>query len=200
MPAWPYTKGVHDLGTGCYAYLQPDGTWGWSNAGLVTDGGESLLVDTLFDLKCTREMLGALRAATPAAQRIGTLVNTHSNGDHTFGNQLVPGAEIIASRACAEEMRQRTPEELAAMMRNWQALGAGAAFFHEVMGTRFDFEGITLTLPTRTFERELTLPVGGKECGSSRSGRRIPAATSSSMCRRTAPSSPATSSSSTAIP
>src|ERR1700730_5526814 len=113
MPSWPYTKGVHDLGTGCYAYLQPDGTWGWSNAGLVADSGESLLVDTLFDLKCTREMLSALRAAVPAASRIGTLVNTHANGDHTFGNQLVDGAQIIASRRCAEEMKERPPGELA---------------------------------------------------------------------------------------
>ena len=163
MAAWQYRKGVQDLGTGCYAYLQPDGTWGWSNSGLVTDQSESLLVDTLFDLKCTREMLAGFRAATKAAERIGTLVNTHSNGDHTFGNQLVAGAEIVASRACAEEMRQRPPEQLAAMMRHWQQLGPGAAFFHEVMGTRFDFEGIALTLPTRTFERALTLKVGGKE-------------------------------------
>ena len=109
MPAWAYRKGVQDLGSGCYAYLQPDGTWGWSNAGFVADQGETLLVDTLFDLKCTRDMLAALREAVPAAARIGTLVNTHSNGDHTFGNQLVPGAQIIASRACAEEMKQRTP-------------------------------------------------------------------------------------------
>jgi cyclase len=163
MAAWPYTKGAHDLGRGCWAYLQPDGTWGWSNAGLVSDAGETLLVDTLFDLKCTREMLSAFRAAVPAAQRIGTLVNTHSNGDHTFGNQLVEGAQIIASSACAEEMRERPPEELAAMMRNWRALGPGAAFFHEVMGTRFDYEGIRLTLPTRTFDGEIALAVGGKE-------------------------------------
>ena len=163
MPKWAYTKGVHDLGNGCYAYLQPDGTWGWSNAGLVTDSGETLLVDTLFDLKCTRDMLAQLRAEVPAAERIGTLVNTHANGDHTFGNQLVAGAEIIASRACAEEMKHLTPETLAVMMRNWRNLGPGAAFFHEVMGTRFDFEGITFTPPTRTFERELTLHVGGKE-------------------------------------
>jgi cyclase len=163
MPAWSYTKGVHDLGTGCYAYLQPDGTWGWSNAGLVTDGGESLLVDTLFDLKCTREMLSALRAAVPAAARIGTLVNTHANGDHTFGNQLVAGAQIIASSRCAEEMKERPPGELAAMMRNRRTLGPAAAFFYEVMGSRFDFEGITMTLPTRTFDGELTLAVGSKE-------------------------------------
>lgn len=163
MPSWQYRKGVQNLGTGCYAYLQPDGTWGWSNSGLVTDQGESLLIDTLFDLKCTREMLAGFRAATQAAERIGTLVNTHSNGDHTFGNQLVAGAEIVASHACAEEMRQRPPEQLAAMMRHWQTLGPGAAFFHEVMGTRFDFEGIALTLPTRIFERALTLRVGNKE-------------------------------------
>jgi len=163
MSAWPYTKGAHDLGRGCWAYLQPDGTWGWSNAGLVSDAGETLLVDTLFDLKCTREMLAAFRAAVPAAQRIGTLVNTHSNGDHTFGNQLVEGAEIIASSACAEEMRERPPEELAAMMRNWRTLGPGPAFFHEVMGTRFDYEGIRLTLPTRTFDGEMALRVGDKQ-------------------------------------
>jgi cyclase len=163
MPSWPYIKGVHDLGTGCYAYLQPDGTWGWSNAGLVADSGESLLVDTLFDLKCTREMLSALRAAVPAASRIGTLVNTHANGDHTFGNQLVDGAQIIASRRCAEEMKERPPGELATMMRNWRSLGPAAAFIHEVMGTRFDFEGITLTLPTHTFDGELSLAVGSKE-------------------------------------
>jgi cyclase len=163
MPAWTYTKGVHDLGTGCYAYLQPDGTWGWSNAGLVTDGGESLLVDTLFDLKCTREMLAGLRAATPAATRIGTLVNTHANGDHTFGNQLVTGAQIIASSRCAEEMKERPPEQLAGMMRNWRTLGPAAAFFYEVMGSRFDFEDITMTLPTRTFDGELTLTVGAKQ-------------------------------------
>ncbi len=85
----PYTKGLHDLGNGLWAYLQPDGGWGWSNAGLIVDGDRSLLVDTLFDLKLTREMLDAMRRAVPAAQSIETLVNTHANGDHCFGNQLV---------------------------------------------------------------------------------------------------------------
>src|SRR5262247_1245848 len=99
-----YTKGLHEVANGSFAWLQPDGSWGWSNAGLVVDGGEALLVDTLFDLRLTQEMLDAMRAAVPAAERIGTLVNTHSNGDHTFGNALVGGAEIVATRACAEEM------------------------------------------------------------------------------------------------
>jgi cyclase len=37
--------GLHELGDGLFCYLQPDGTWGWSNAGLVTGDGTSLLLD-----------------------------------------------------------------------------------------------------------------------------------------------------------
>ena len=58
--AIPFEKGLVETGFGLYAYLQPDGGWGWSNAGLITDGEESLLVDTLFDASLTREMLGVM--------------------------------------------------------------------------------------------------------------------------------------------
>ena len=69
---------AHDLGGGAYAYLQPDegSGWGWSNGGLVVDGAEPLLVDTLRDEKLTKSMLDALRDATGlAAGDIGRLVN-----------------------------------------------------------------------------------------------------------------------------
>jgi cyclase len=42
-----YTRGLHQVGGGLFAWLQPDGGWGWSNAGLITDAGEALLVDTV---------------------------------------------------------------------------------------------------------------------------------------------------------
>ncbi len=160
---WNYSKGLHDLGDGCYAYLQPDGSWGWSNAGLIVDGGESLLVDTLFDLKLTREMLDTMRRAEPrAAAKIGTLVNTHSNGDHCFGNELVTGAEIIASKACAEEMRHDGgAKRLADFKRNASAMGESGAFFAEIFAP-FDFDGINVTMPTLTFEHELTRKLGSK--------------------------------------
>jgi glyoxylase-like metal-dependent hydrolase (beta-lactamase superfamily II) len=159
----PYTKGLHDLGNGCYAYLQPDGSWGWSNAGLIADHGESLLVDTLFDLKLTREMLEAMRRAEPkAAAHIGTLVNTHSNGDHTFGNQLVAGAEIIASKACAEEMlHDNGAARLAEMKRAAADGGEAGAFLAEIFAP-FDFYGIDVAMPTLTFEGELVRRVGDK--------------------------------------
>ncbi len=62
-----YTKGLHDLGSGGYAWRRPDGGWGWSNAGLVVDGGESYLIDTLFDVPLTHEMLDAMKKAEPKA-------------------------------------------------------------------------------------------------------------------------------------
>ena len=100
-----YERGLHELGDGLYAYLQPDGGWGWSNAGLVTAEGTSLLVDTLFDLNLTRDMLDAMQPVTDG-NPIGQAFNTHGNGDHWFGNSLLPdGIPIVASAAAIEDMR-----------------------------------------------------------------------------------------------
>jgi glyoxylase-like metal-dependent hydrolase (beta-lactamase superfamily II) len=158
---WTYTKGLHDLGNRCFAWLQPDGSWGWSNAGLVCDGGEALLVDTLFDLRLTGEMLAAMRRAAPEAARIGTLVNTHANGDHCYGNALLAGARILASRASAEEMDELPPATMAELMKNAAALGPGGAFLARCFAP-FDFTGIAHTPPTETFSGELRLRVGAK--------------------------------------
>src|SRR5204863_8142782 len=78
-----YTRGLHELGDGLYAYLQPDGGWGWSNAGLIAAEGTSLIVDTLFDLRLTRDMLEAMRPITERSP-IGPAMNTHGNGNHWF--------------------------------------------------------------------------------------------------------------------
>ena len=162
MNTWQYTKGLHDLGNSVYAYLQPDGTWGWSNAGLVIDGKASLLIDTLFDLKLTQEMLDSMRKAVSAAAQIDMLVNTHANGDHCYGNQLVADAEIIASARTAEEMVTGvSPAQMAALVKNADQLGQIGEFARYAFGS-FDFENITVTPPDKTFEDELTLKVGDK--------------------------------------
>lgn len=159
---WTFDKGLQDLGNGCYAYLQPDGSWGWSNAGLIVDGEESLLVDTLFDLHLTKEMLDKMRDAEPkAAASIGTVVNTHHNGDHCFGNELVSSAEIIASTKAAEAMAKEGPDLLAGMLKAAPDMGEVGAYFSKIFGA-FDFEGITPTLPTKTFDGTLNRKVGDK--------------------------------------
>jgi cyclase len=161
MSKWRFTKGLEDVGNGIWAYIQPDGSWGWSNAGLVVDGDQTLLVDTLFDLKLTAEMLEEMRRSIPAAAHINTLFNTHHNGDHTFGNQLVEGAEIIATQATFDEMDPAHPQLYHSMMVNAHQLGRGAEFIAELFEP-FDFTGVQLRKPDRTFSGELEIKVGDK--------------------------------------
>lgn len=153
----PFEKGLHELGDQCFAYLQPDGSWGWSNAGLVVGDGTSLLVDTLFDLPLTAVMLAAMSPVTASAP-IGTLLNTHANGDHCYGNQLVDSAEIIASEATAEEMTEVPPSMLHALN---SADGEVGELFRHFFGA-FDFDGIEVRMPTRTFTGRIELDVGGR--------------------------------------
>lgn len=157
-----YARGLVDFGTGCYGWLQPDGSWGWSNAGLVTDGDRSLLIDTLFDRRLTEEMLRAMRAAAPrATARFDALVNTHHNGDHCFGNACVDTPEVIASAAAAEGMRHEPPALLAGFMKAAPALPDLGDYLVHCFGA-FNFEGLTQRLPDTTFSGTLTRHVGTK--------------------------------------
>jgi glyoxylase-like metal-dependent hydrolase (beta-lactamase superfamily II) len=160
MSALDYRKGLHDLGDGCFAWLLPDGSWGWSNSGLITGAGTSLMVDTLFDLALTREMLAGITPVTDT-HPVATLVNTHSDGDHVFGNELLAerDVEIIASAAAAELMTQEAVDALAGLKKLG---GVTGDFARQIFGP-FEFEGITATGPDRTFTGETSLDVGGRE-------------------------------------
>ncbi|MEX1993615.1 MAG: MBL fold metallo-hydrolase [Steroidobacteraceae bacterium] len=164
MSGRPFRCGLEDLGDGLHAWMQPDGSWGWSNAGFIRDGDASLLVDTLFDEPLTAIMLDAIRDATGiSADDIDRLVNTHANGDHTHGNALVANAEIIASAAAAQEMSELPPTALAQLKAAGAAgaLGEAGTYFAEVFAP-FDFTQARGRAPTRTFDRRLDLRVGDK--------------------------------------
>ncbi|MEV4244547.1 fumarylacetoacetate hydrolase family protein [Streptosporangium canum] len=157
----PYTRGLHEVGTGVWAWLLPDGGYGWSNAGLVAGGGASLLIDTLFDLPLTAEMLDVMRSITDRHPLTHAVI-THSNGDHTHGNQLLgEHVQIIAAEATCTEMQHEMPPE---MLTAAQVIDIGPAtpYFRERFGA-FDFSGIRLRLPDLSYDGELTLDVGGHE-------------------------------------
>jgi cyclase len=162
MSEWQYKKGLHEVGDGLWAYLVPDGGWCLANAGLIVDGDQTLLVDTLIDLPMTSEMLETMRDAVPAARRIEKLVNTHANADHTWGNQLVKEAEIIASKGCAEEFDHFLPETLLELMGRTNEMGVFGEFL-EYCFNAFDFNGIELTHPTTVFEDHHTVMIGDKK-------------------------------------
>jgi glyoxylase-like metal-dependent hydrolase (beta-lactamase superfamily II) len=173
------------VGRGCHAWIQPNGEWFESNAGLVAGDGASVLIDTLADLPLTQRMLDALAPLTSDAP-IRTLVNTHSDADHIDGNQLVADAEIVSSRRSAALMRRQDPgafkgfAKLAGAMRlvgrlpvpvvgslplpavprvHLRAIGE---YIGDMLAP-FDFDGIEVTPPIRDFEGELSLDVGGRK-------------------------------------
>jgi cyclase len=182
-----YATGVEELGGGLFAWLQPNGGLGESNAGLVVGEREALLVDTLWDLRLTRRMLEGFASHLAQAQ-ITRLVNTHGDGDHCWGNQLLRGKDIVATRAGAADMAREDPGRLKLLSKAGGALtgldgrrvpavgrvgrlvsqfsgaskAAGLGAFLRMLSA-YDFDGIELTLPTLTFQGRHSLSVGGRE-------------------------------------
>ena len=180
------TKKLEEVGDGLFAYTQLPGTWGWSNAGLIHDGDQCLLVDTLFDRKLTAEMLETMRSAVPAAERIGTVVNTHGNGDHCYGNGLVSDATIIATEGCVKDLADAPPSRNQQLLRAggvMMRLGGAGRLLGKVFGAvgldlvpwlvdaaplavplfaDFDFANNDVVLPNQTFSDRLELTVGDK--------------------------------------
>jgi cyclase len=172
-----FEGGLTEVGPGVHAWLQPNGALGESNAGLVIGAGASLLVDTLWSPRLTRRMLEAIAPLTARAP-IETVVNTHSDGDHWWGNQEVSGAEIVATEAAASVMATQSPTE----MKRFGALAgalrlagsiplpyprrpdvAAVAAYVSAALEPFAFDEVRLVPPTRTFSGQLELDVGGRE-------------------------------------
>lgn len=174
-----------EVGEGCHAWMQPNGEWFESNAGLVVGDGESALIDTLADLRLTQRMLDGISQITARAP-VRTLVNTHSDADHIDGNQLLADAEIVSSRRSAELIRRQDPgsyNRFARLARGMRLvgrlpvpvvgslpvpvlprlrLGSIGGYIGDMLAP-FEFDGIDVTSPTREFEGELSLDVGGRK-------------------------------------
>jgi glyoxylase-like metal-dependent hydrolase (beta-lactamase superfamily II) len=171
-----YAPGLRALGHDLYAWLLPNGGWGESNCGLIVGAGASLLVDTFWDLPQTQQMLDGL-APLLTSSPITQVVNTHADGDHWWGNQLVGGAQVIATAAATAEMRHHTPAQMRVLQavaqgcgqvsrlplsRRWRAGVQSVGAYLGGMQRPFDFAGIRPTLPTTTFTGHLQVDVGGR--------------------------------------
>jgi cyclase len=150
--------GLSEVAPRTYAYVQGDGGWGLSNAGLVVgDGSEAMLVDTFWDRAHTQRLLDALPA------RPTVVVNTHYNGDHCWGNELVADARIVAHAQCREQLVNGPQPALLATLSAGDAGGDPTVTYLQQAFARFDFDGITIVPPGDVFDTgSHSLDVGGR--------------------------------------
>ncbi|HYD48113.1 MAG TPA: MBL fold metallo-hydrolase, partial [Terriglobales bacterium] len=84
------------------------------------------------------------------------------NGDHCWGNQLFPGAEIIGHRLCAEQFGREQPVAMQALKEASRHPSAdeGLRWFAGVLEP-WDFRDIELTPPTTLIDERLVLDLDG---------------------------------------
>jgi glyoxylase-like metal-dependent hydrolase (beta-lactamase superfamily II) len=117
-----FPGGLREVAPRTWAWLQPNGGLGESNAGLIVGDGESLLVDTLWDERLTRRMLGAMAPLVADAPLRRAFI-THPDGDHWWGNAVLPPeVEIVALPACDRAMRGEAPPRVLDGMARTAAL------------------------------------------------------------------------------
>lgn len=131
---------TEEVAPGVFATVHPDGSWGLSNAGFVTDPAGVAVVDTFLTEGRTRRFREEIERRTGRAE-VRYLVNTHYHCDHTFGNSLFEGATVIAHPRCGERM---VATGLAPTERD----------------PFVPWGDITISPPTLTFEGRLQLALG----------------------------------------
>ncbi|WP_171168709.1 MBL fold metallo-hydrolase [Streptomyces sp. I05A-00742] len=130
---------VVEVADGVHAYLQPDGGWCLNNAGFVVGSGAVTVIDTAASEARAHALREAVAAVTPTPVR--TVVNTHSHGDHTFGNFVFPEAEVLSHDIGRVEV-----------------IEAGLTL--QGLWPDADWGEVTLRPPTATFTDRLTLHRG----------------------------------------
>ncbi|EFL14274.1 MBL fold metallo-hydrolase [Streptomyces sp. C] len=128
---------------GVHAYVQPDGGWCLNNAGWISDGGRTLLVDTAATERRALALREAVAASGVPLPR--TVVNTHHHGDHTYGNATFAADAVIIGHDDARA----------------EQLAAGHQL--ELIWPATDFGAIEITAPDLTYSDRLTLYVGDTE-------------------------------------
>jgi cyclase len=171
-----------------YVWL-PDGhaTWGMANCVLIAGEGSALLVDTPYTARMTRHLQRLAADVLPPGTHIDTVVNTHGNGDHSYGNALFaddfadssassassdraalsgpglrPAAEIISTDANGDHLcAEPGPAALAGLVAGSDPDTALGGYLRRHFGRFGDFGVAEIVPPTRTFSGRLDLDIGG---------------------------------------
>jgi len=145
---------IVEVSPGVTAFVRPDEG---ANVGLIRTADGVVVVDTTSNPPDMQELLGA---AGVSASEACFVINTHSHGDHTWGNQLFD-CPILAHRLCRERM-------VANLAGPWSAAAIEASIAEgEKTGPdwareeRGKLADLRITLPTEVFDDRHELEIGG---------------------------------------
>lgn len=154
-----FQKGLVPLGGGAHVFLSGDEGFGLANAGLVVSDDESLVVDTLYDVRHAREMLDEFGRHTATAP-VRHVFNTHTDGDHFFGNQVfADDVEIITTEAARALMVQEHAD-LTAELLGGSSDPASNMHVLAPLAKPFHFNEVRVRPADTTFSGERALRVG----------------------------------------
>jgi glyoxylase-like metal-dependent hydrolase (beta-lactamase superfamily II) len=116
---------------------------------LVTNDGV-LVIDTRQHPRAGRELIDEIRKITDKPIRF--VINSHFHGDHTFGNAAfqAAGAQFIAQDATPKIMQKVQAKEMARRQGYFKS-------------HNYDPNEVKLILPEITFDKSMTLWLGGRE-------------------------------------
>lgn len=164
-------SGPKQIGDNTWAFLWEPGGWGQTNTGLLVEpGSASMVIDTVWDVP-RAEQIAAETARLVADAPVTEVVNTHSDGDHWWGNDTVPsGARITTSTASLHAMKEETPPSgvhafasLGSLV-GWVPgpLGAMGSYMSRVRGDA-RFPRKLPRLPDHTFDVTEQIVVGSRD-------------------------------------
>ena len=137
---WSWKTEMKELAPGIYAYIQAEGTWFVSNAGLIVGKEEAIVVDSLSNEHTVQAFISEIKKITD--KPIKFLINTHSHGDHIWTNHFFREAKVI----CQERCRNATLEQMEIDPEYYKAV------FPKVC-----FNGAKVTPQDITFKEELVM-------------------------------------------
>ena len=155
-----YDSGLQKLTPDLYTYLLYNGTWGLANTTFLVGKESVLLVDTLMYGSIIQPFLKKFRETTNKPVRY--LVNTHSHGDHTNGNEDFKSSTIISHVNCFNEMKanKAAAEERA---RNPVARPAAPAPSWRTPQIAAELEKVNITFPNFMVNESATIHLDDTE-------------------------------------
>lgn len=155
----PFEEGLFDLGGGAHVFLSGNEALGLANAGLVVSAGEALVIDTLYDVQHARAMCAYMDELTKAAP-VRYVFNTHTDGDHFFGNQVFSGDTEIVTTEAASALMTQEHADLTTKLLNTDTKPGGPLQALAPLGRPFDFSEVRVRAADTTFNGEKALRVG----------------------------------------